>query len=50
MTEDITMNPERTDRGMQTMEREQFLDKEDHGQAQSGQTLQAQAQSVRCPH
>ena len=32
------------------MEREQFLDKEDHGQAQSGQTLQAQAQSVRCPH
>lgn len=50
MSEDITMNPERTDRGMQTMQREQFLQKEGHGQAQSGQTLQAQAQSVRCPH
>lgn len=50
MSEDITMNPERTDRGMQTMQREQFLQKEGHGQAQTGQTLQAQAQSVRCPH
>lgn len=32
------------------MQREQFLQKEGHGQAQTGQTLQAQAQSVRCPH
>ena len=50
MSEDITMNPERTDRGMQTMQREQFLQKEGHGQAQTGQTLQAQAQAIRCPH
>ena len=50
MTEDITMNPERTDRGTQQLQRDGLLKEKKAEQAQARQMQQHQAEGVKCPH
>lgn len=50
MIEDITMNPERTDRGTQQLQRDGLLKEKKAEQAQARQMQQHQAEGVKCPH
>lgn len=49
MTDDITLNPEKTDRGMQTMQREELVKAPKTEEQRNVQMLQQQAGGVKCP-